>query len=356
MDMEPNFLFIFLIILLQTISNTIVSAQSIFPAILILGDSAVDAGNNNFIAPIASPNRADHPPYGRDFPNHKPTDLLADTIGLKESVPPFLDPRLSDKELTTGVSFGSAGSGFDDLTSLPTGAIPMSKQVGHLRKYIARIERIVGERNAKEIIRKAIVLINSGTNDFVISYYDLPSRRLQYNMTGYQDFVLRRLQSFVEEIHELGCRRIVVAGLPPIGCLPIQITTRFKIPTERKCLEDQNSDATSYNQKLKKLLPHVQASLPGTRILYADVYTPIMDLVTNPKDNGFKVTDRGCCGTGYLETGSLCNVLTPTCKNASEFIFWDSAHPTEAVYQYVHDYLLEELGPQLVPDPKFSDS
>uniref|UniRef100_A0A803LCS4 Uncharacterized protein n=1 Tax=Chenopodium quinoa TaxID=63459 RepID=A0A803LCS4_CHEQI len=162
--------------------------QALFPAILVFGDSAVDTGNNNFINTIISPNRADHPPYGRDFPSHKLNgrfsngklvpDFLADTLGLKESVPPFLDPRLSDKDLITGVCFGSAGSGYDDLTSKTTKAIPMSKQVEYFKKYIERVTSIVGEKKAKDIIRKALVVINSGTNDFVINYYDLPTRRL----------------------------------------------------------------------------------------------------------------------------------------------------------------------------------
>jgi len=37
-------------------------------------------------------------------------------LGLKELLPPYLDPNLSDKEIVTGVSFASAGSGFDPLT------------------------------------------------------------------------------------------------------------------------------------------------------------------------------------------------------------------------------------------------
>ncbi|CAO2840021.1 unnamed protein product [Amaranthus hypochondriacus] len=364
--MAQKFLFIFITITLSAISTLNVNAQPLFPAILIFGDSTVDTGNNNYIVSILSPNRADHRPYGKDFPSHKATgrfsngklvpDFLAETLGLKESVPPFLDPGLSDKDLITGVSFGSAGSGFDDITSVSTRGISMTKQVEYFKKYIEKIGMIVGEKKAKEIIKKALVVINAGTNDFVINYYDLPTRRLQYNITGYQEFVLSRVQSFIEELHELGCRTMIVSGLPPIGCLPVQMTARFELPKARKCLDDQNSDAKSYNQKLKKLLPHTQASFPGTRILYADIYTPFMDLVTNSEDNGFKVIDRGCCGTGYIETGSLCNVLTPTCKNASEFIFWDSAHPTEAVYQYVHDYLVEELGPQLIDGPKVSVS
>lgn len=206
--MVPKFFSLFLTTLLIALSIINVSSQALFPAILIFGDSAVDTGNNNFITSIVSPNRADHRPYGRDYPNHKPTgrfsngklipDFLAGTLGLKETVPSFLDPGLSDKDLITGVSFGSAGSGFDDLTSLATRGISMSKQVEYLKKYIERLEKIVGEKKAKKIIKKALVVINSGTNDFVINYYDLLTRRLQYNVTGYQDFVLKRLQSSVE--------------------------------------------------------------------------------------------------------------------------------------------------------------
>lgn len=41
----------------------------------------------------------------------------ASYIGLKkELLPPYLDPNLNIEELMTGVSFASAGSGFDPLT------------------------------------------------------------------------------------------------------------------------------------------------------------------------------------------------------------------------------------------------
>lgn len=40
----------------------------------------------------------------------------ASYVGVKENVPPFLDPTLSMNELITGVSFASAGTGYDPLT------------------------------------------------------------------------------------------------------------------------------------------------------------------------------------------------------------------------------------------------
>ncbi|KAF5727304.1 hypothetical protein HS088_TW22G00997 [Tripterygium wilfordii] len=84
----------------------------------------------------------------------------------------------------------------------------------------------------------------------------------------------------------MGCRRIVVTGLPPIGCLPIQLTAKFKNPLDRRCLEDQNADAQSYNYKLQKLLPQIQKILPGSLILHANIYDPLFDMINNPQKYG----------------------------------------------------------------------
>jgi len=63
-------------------------------------------------------------------------DFLAHTFHLKDVMPPYLDPGLADINLLTGISFGSTGSGFDYLTNVPTGAIPMPKQADYFRMYI----------------------------------------------------------------------------------------------------------------------------------------------------------------------------------------------------------------------------
>lgn len=79
---------------------------------------------------------------------------------------------------------------------------------------------------------------------------------------------------------------MAIAGLPPIGCLPIQIVTRYGSSGNLACLEDQNSDCQAYNKKLKRLLPPLQSSLPGSRILYADIYDPLSDMVSQPQKYG----------------------------------------------------------------------
>lgn len=51
-------------------------------------------------------------------------------------------------------------------------------------------------------------------------------------------------------------------------------------------MEYQNKDAEAYNQKLSKLLGSLQPQLPGSTLLYADIYTPLMDMINNPKKYG----------------------------------------------------------------------
>ncbi|KAM7260224.1 hypothetical protein ACFE04_015965 [Oxalis oulophora] len=98
------------------------------------------------------------------------------------------------------------------------------------------------------------------------------------------------------------------------------MTIKLKIPI-RTCLEDQNSDARAYNNKLTNMLPRIQAQLHGSKLFYSDIYKPVIELIQNPAKHGFVETKKGCCGTGMLEAAILCNMKTPLCRNASD-ISW----------------------------------
>ncbi|XXG82248.1 hypothetical protein AAC387_Pa10g0236 [Persea americana] len=117
------------IILLFTLFFSIVSHSSAeahsISAIFAFGDSTIDPGNNNYIGTWF---RGDHSPYGHDFPGQVATgrfsngklmtDFLVSSLGIKDLLPAYLDPSITDHDLLTGVSFASAGSGFDVLTTV----------------------------------------------------------------------------------------------------------------------------------------------------------------------------------------------------------------------------------------------
>ncbi|CAI0549055.1 unnamed protein product [Linum tenue] len=250
-----------------------------FTAVIIFGDSTVDTGNNNYLPDAVF--RADHRPYGENFPTGQPTgrfsdgkllpDFFASILGIKQLVPPFLHPNLSDSDIRTGVSFAS----------------------------------IITEHWVHIIIMQRI-----------------------YNMGG---------------------RTIVVGGLPPIGCLPIQMTVKLKNPFDRRCVETQNQGSQSYNAKLKKLLAKLQSSLAGSTVTYSNVYDPLLDMITHPSKYGFVETKQGCCGSGLVEMAALCNEESPTCgkEMASNYVFWDSVHPTSTAYQILATNLSQQLASAL---------
>lgn len=106
------------------LSSTIAQAGAKVPAIIVFGDSSVDAGNNNQIPTVA---RSNFQPYGRDFNGGKatgrfsngriPTDFVSEAFGIKPTIPAYLDPAYNISDFATGVTFASAATGYDNATS-----------------------------------------------------------------------------------------------------------------------------------------------------------------------------------------------------------------------------------------------
>ncbi|KAI3743680.1 hypothetical protein L1987_56742 [Smallanthus sonchifolius] len=313
-------------------------------AVLVFGDSTSDPGNNNF---ILTPFKGNFPPYGRDYPNKKPTgrftngllasDMIARYLGVKDNVPPYLDPSLTVHDLMTGVSFASAGSGFDPLTPTISNVIPLPRQLEYFREYKTRLAAKFGKARTMEIVNNALYIVSAGTNDFVVNYFTLPVRRQKYSLPSYMDFVMNKQLDFLQSLWNEGGRKIGVVGLPPMGCLPIVITLfSDNALFDRGCIDFFSSVGRTYNSMLQNRLnlmqfDHAQPQLGG-RITYIDAYSTLFGVIVEHK-YGFKEVKRGCCGTGLLETTVLCNPKSSTCPDASKYVFWDSIHPTEAVYR-----------------------
>lgn len=94
------------------------------PAVIVFGDSSVDAGNNNAILTVLKSNFR---PYGRDFEGGRPTgrfcngrippDFISEAFGLKPAIPAYLDSMYDISDFASGVCFASAGTGYDNATS-----------------------------------------------------------------------------------------------------------------------------------------------------------------------------------------------------------------------------------------------
>lgn len=76
--------------------------------------------------------------------------------------------------------------------------IPLPQQLEMFKEFKARIKKQVGENRTADLINNAAFLISAGTNDFVINYFTLPGRRLTFNVSDYQNFVLKQVKDFIQ--------------------------------------------------------------------------------------------------------------------------------------------------------------
>ncbi|KAL1199470.1 GDSL esterase/lipase APG [Cardamine amara subsp. amara] len=320
---------------------------TVFPAIITFGDSEVDVGNNNY---LQTHFRADYPPYGRDFVTHKPTgrfsngklatDIIAETLGFTKYPPAYLSPEASGKNLLMGANFASAASGYDDKSALKDHAISLSQQVVYFKEYKSKLIKVAGSKQADSIIKGAIYLLSAGSSDFVHNYYVNPRLFKVYTVDEYGSFLIKKFSTFIKKVYEIGARKIGVNSLPPTGCLP---ATRTLFGShEQGCVQRLNIDAQNFNKKLSAASSKLQKQYSGLKIVVFDIYTPLYDLVQNPSKFGFMEARKGCCGRGTVETSSLlCNPKSSVlCSNATQYVFWDSVHPSEAANEIIAKALI----------------
>ncbi|XP_041006167.1 GDSL esterase/lipase At2g42990-like [Juglans microcarpa x Juglans regia] len=323
--------------------------KSEVPAIIVFGDSSVDTGNNNVIATVLKSNFR---PYGRDFAGGRPTgrfcngrippDFISEAFGLKPTVPAYLDPAYNIADFATGVCFASAGTGYDNATSAVLNVIPMWKELEYYKDYQNKLRAHLGNEKANEVLREALYLVSLGTNDFLENYYTFPTRRAQFTVQQYEDFLVSLSRTFLGELYGLGARKISLTGVPPMGCLPLERTTN--IMGHHGCMEKYNSVALEFNGKLKTMASRLNKELRGLSIEVADAYNIFNQIIRRPSLYGFEVVERACCSTGTFEMSYLCSDHSPfTCTDADKYVFWDSFHPTEKTNHIISNHLIGHL-------------
>ncbi|CAK7356788.1 unnamed protein product [Dovyalis caffra] len=336
------------------------SQDTLFPAIVTFGDSSVDVGNNNHLSTIF---KANYPPYGRDFGKHKPTGrfcngkLATDFTGkckisnsedwllaiyIQTFAPAYLSPEASGRNLLIGVNFASAASGYDDKTAILHGAIPLSIQLKHFREYKTKLVKVAGRRKSASIVKGALYILSTGTADFFQNYYVNPSVNKVYTPDQYASYLATTFSGFVKDLYSLGARRLGVTSLPPLGCVP-EARTLFGY-RRNDCVSRVNAIAQQFNKKLNSSAANLRKQLPGLKIVVFDIYKPLEDLVKSPLTYGFVEARRSCCQTRTGgKTSVLCNPKLPgTCPNATQFVFWDNVHPSQAANQVLGDAMLAQ--------------
>ncbi|KAK4397656.1 GDSL esterase/lipase [Sesamum angolense] len=280
-------------------------------AFFVFGDSLVDNGNNNYLATTA---RADAPPYGIDYPTHRPTgrfsnghnipDLISEQMGWEATLP-YLNPELNGQKLLVGANFASAGVGVLNDTGFQfVNIIRIYEQLNFFQQYQQRVSAIIGEEQTKKLVKESLVLMTLGGNDFVNNYYLVPySASRQFPLPKYVPYVISEYKKVLQGYSDRKRAARVCAGR--IGASQHQ----------RECAEELQKAAALFNPQLVQMLNELNEELGSTVFIAANTNQMHMDFISNPQAFGFTTSKIACCGQGPYNGLGLCTPFSNLCPN-----------------------------------------
>ncbi|EXC01347.1 GDSL esterase/lipase 1 [Morus notabilis] len=315
-------------------------------ALFVFGDSRFDPGNNNYIN-TATEYQANFWPYGETFfgfPTGRFSDgrLIPDFIceyAKLPLIPPYLKPGVHNYEY--GVNFASGGAGA--LIETHQGfVVDLQTQLSYFKNVVKQLRSKLGDQEAKELISSAVYFFSVGGNDYLSPFTSDSSFFDKYSKKEYVGIVLGNLTQVIEGIYKIGGRKFGFLNMTPLGCLP---AVKIVQPGNTgSCVEELNSLAKLHNRELPKVLQLIQRQLKGFIYSEHDFYTSFGEILENPLKYGFKEVNVACCGTGPSRGVFSCGGNREVkefelCNNASDFLFFDSLHPTEKAYKQVAELI-----------------
>jgi len=348
-----------------------VDLKGSFSTVYAFGDSYTDTGNAKFLGGFNASVEAKNIPLEKlkslalgtigalgGHPTNRlcngklVVDFLCDALSLATPAP-YKDPSAN---FSAGVNFAIAGS-----TSIPSdyffgknlstfiwNGLPKSFQTQMDWFNDFQIKAGCKGKNSascKAQMQNSLFWIGEmGVNDYTRSIGSPVS--LQW----LSEISVRTVSKLLKTLLAAGAKYVVVQGLPPVGCLPMDISLcPLKNLNKMGCAAAVNSAIMIHNQILQHNLENLRKINPNCTIVYADYWNAYLTILTNPKKYQIEEPFKACCGSG--ETGShlnfnkhkLCGSPGATvCKDPSKYISWDGIHLTEAMYKHLSDLFLNQ--------------
>lgn len=330
-----------------------VSGQK-FNAIFSFGDSMSDTGNLCVNGPPAGLTLT-QPPYGETFfgratcrcsDGRLVVDFLAEKFGL-----PLLPPsKQGTADFRRGANMAIIGATTMDANFFQSLGIgdkiwnngPLNTQIQWFQQLLPSV---CGSTQAcKSYLSKSLFVLGEfGGNDYNAQLFGGYSPE---QASGQSPTIVDGIGKGVEQLINLGAIYIVVPGVLPVGCFPIYLTlyqtSNAGDYDQYGCLKRFNALSTYHNSLLQSKVSSLQSKYPWARIMYADFYSHVYDMVKAPGNYGFSTNMRACCGAGggkyNYQNGARCGMSGAyACPNPASSLSWDGIHLTEAAYKQIAD-------------------
>uniref|UniRef100_J3MBE6 Esterase n=1 Tax=Oryza brachyantha TaxID=4533 RepID=J3MBE6_ORYBR len=330
-----------------------------YDAMFVFGDSLADTGNicvNKSAAATLLLTFA-QPPYGMTYFGH-PTcrcsdgRLVVDFLAGERGLPLLPPSKRSGGDFRRGANMAIVGAtalDFDFLKSIGLGYPiwnngAMNVQLQWFRRLLPSI--CGAPQSCRAHLSKSLFVFGSlGGNDYnAMLFFGFTVDQAK----NYTPKIVDAIATGVEKLVAMGAAEIVVPGVMPVGCFPVYLAI---LPSSNKadydelgCLRPLNALSVYHNALLQSRIAGLQAryirSSPPARIMYADYYTLVAQMLHTPARFGFRSGITACCGAGggeyNYEFDARCGMKgAAACPVPSSHVCWDGAHTTEAANRLI---------------------
>ncbi|XBH97418.1 hypothetical protein VPH35_127082 [Triticum aestivum] len=272
-----------------------VSGQK-FNAIYSFGDSMSDTGNLCVNGPPAGLTLT-QPPYGETFfgratcrcsDGRLVVDFLAEKFGL-----PLLKPSKQGganfKQGANMAIIGATAMGSSFFQSLGVGDKiwnngPLDSQIQWFQNLLPSV---CGSSCKTYLSKSLFVLGELGGNDYNAQLF---GGYTPEQAAGQSPTIVDAIGAGAEKLIGLGAMYVVIPGVLPVGCFPIYLTlyqtSNAGDYDQYGCLKRFNALSARHNSLLQSKVSSLQSKYPYAKIMYADFYSHVFDMVKSPTSYG----------------------------------------------------------------------
>ncbi|KAL6627168.1 hypothetical protein ACP70R_030894 [Stipagrostis hirtigluma subsp. patula] len=362
---------VLLLLLLMAPAESAASFPSVhrrYDSIFSFGDSYADTGNGiPVFAAHSIVNYASRSPYGMTFFG-RPTgrfsdgrlivDFIAQDLGLP-FVPPFLAHNGSFRQ---GANFAVGGATAGDAEFYHSRDIPGNHSKTPLNTSLnVQLEWFESLRpslcgtaqECKKFFKRSLFFVGEfGINDYHLSLKKLAAKQVESLIVPN---VIKTISMAIERLVKHGAASLVVPGVVPWGCAPSALTLfgdragPAEYEPRTGCLREVNELVKHHNSLLKDALRKLRAKHPHLRIVYADFFGSVMEIIESPHKFGFRDDILiACCGApgkyNFNDSVRCGDPGATTCRDPSTYLYWDGGHLTEASHRHVADSCLSSIN------------
>lgn len=275
-----------------TLSFLVPAAQAApdFSSLYVFGDSFSDTGNTEIAYPggVLPDTGYTYGSNGRFSNGRVWVEYLSQRMGLSETLTP---------SRAGGTNYAHGGAEFD-------------ARAGHAAGVLWQYQSWLGGAGADGADADALYVVYAGGNDLrAIGMGGVdPEQRITASIGAYAGVLSGLIAN--------GAQHLLVPNLPDLGLAPEAIMAGRSAET--------TALTQAWNAALADMLAGLQAQTDAT-IWHYDLYSLVNEAVDNYAAYGFTNITEPC---STFEDG-----VETACANPSEYLFWDTLHPTTASHR-----------------------